>query len=108
MRELTRDERLRLLRFVCSFAWSDLQVVDEERALVEDFLDHYGLEADEEAMVRGWLDVPPPAEELDPMAIPREHRELFLEAVRAMIVSDGKVAPVERDGLRILTELLDA
>ena len=29
--ELSREDRVRLLRFVCSFAWADLKVQDQER-----------------------------------------------------------------------------
>jgi hypothetical protein len=29
--ELSRDERLLLLRFVCAFAWTDLEIKDGER-----------------------------------------------------------------------------
>jgi hypothetical protein len=32
---LSRDERLLLLRFVCAFAWTDLEVTPRERAFVE-------------------------------------------------------------------------
>ena len=32
--ELSRSDRMRLMRFVCSFAWADLEVQNEERAFV--------------------------------------------------------------------------
>jgi hypothetical protein len=32
---LTRDERLMLLRFVCAFAWTDLEITPRERAFME-------------------------------------------------------------------------
>jgi uncharacterized tellurite resistance protein B-like protein len=32
--QLDREDRLRLMRFVCSFAWADLEVQPEERAFV--------------------------------------------------------------------------
>ena len=31
---LDREERLRLMKFVCSFAWADLEVADQERSFV--------------------------------------------------------------------------
>ena len=30
-KSLTREDRLRLMKFVCSFAWADLEIQDEER-----------------------------------------------------------------------------
>ena len=44
--------------------------------------------------------------DLDPEDIPREHRQLFLDAARAMILSDGEVGDVEAENLVILDQLL--
>ena len=43
--KLSRPERLRLMRFVCAFAWADLQVRKEERTFVKRLMDQ--LELDE-------------------------------------------------------------
>jgi hypothetical protein len=56
--------------------------------------------------VAQWLQVPPRADDLDPEDIPREHRKLFLDAARAMILSDGTVEQVEAENLIILDALL--
>ena len=32
--QLDLEERLRLMKFVCSFAWADLEIQDEERTMV--------------------------------------------------------------------------
>ncbi|MCC6527150.1 MAG: TerB family tellurite resistance protein, partial [Polyangiaceae bacterium] len=32
--KLSKTDRMRLMRFVCSFAWADLEVQNEERAYV--------------------------------------------------------------------------
>ena len=106
MLELSRDDRLRLLKFVCSFAWTDLQVSVEERALVEELVTHYGLDEAERAQVAGWLAVPPPAEEIDPTDISPEHRQLFYTSVKRMVEADGRVVPGERDSLELFQELL--
>jgi len=104
--ELTRDEKLRLLRFVCSFAWADLDIDDEERALVAKFVDKMGLdEADaEEAM--GWLDHPPREDDLDPYDIPDEHKKLFLEAALAMMGADGVVDTMEVESFALFEALM--
>jgi tellurite resistance protein len=104
--KLDSADRLRLMRFVCSFAWADLEVRAKERAFVRKMMSALQLDADEIAQVKGWLEVPPRAEEVDPATIPREHRQLFLDAARAMIVSDGEIDPHEHESLKLLEELL--
>jgi uncharacterized tellurite resistance protein B-like protein len=103
---LNRDDRLQLMRFVCSFAWADLEVSKVEREFILTMVIRLGLDAEEQAQVAQWLEVPPRADELDPADIPREHRQLFLDAARAMIVSDGDVDDVEAENLIILEQLL--
>ena len=92
---LDREDRLQLMRFVCSFAWADLEVTSEERDFIVQLVDRLELDDEERKEVAQWLEVPPPADDLDPADIPREHRELFLDAARAMIISDGDVDDVE-------------
>jgi hypothetical protein len=94
------------MRFVCSFAWADLEVTSEERDFIVQLVDRLELDAEERKEVAQWLEVPPPADDLDPADIPREHRELFLDAARAMIISDGDVDDVEAENLIILDQLL--
>ena len=103
---LSREERLQLMRFVCSFAWADLQITSEEREFIIHLVDRLELDEDERGEVAGWLEVPPTPDELDPADIPREHRQLFLDAARAMILSDGEVDDVEAENLVILDQLL--
>jgi uncharacterized tellurite resistance protein B-like protein len=103
---LNRKQRLNLMRFVCSFAWADLQVREEERAFVARMVDRLGLEPEEEEKVKGWLEVPPPPDAIDPITIPREHREIFLETIQGVVKADGQVAPEERENLELLTDLL--
>lgn len=104
--ELDQEERLRLMRFVCSFAWADLEVADAERAFVKRLSNHLGLSEEELTQVDAWLELPPKAEELDPAEIPRAHREMFLDAIRAVVVSDGRVDKGEVENLALFEMLL--
>jgi uncharacterized tellurite resistance protein B-like protein len=103
---LSREQRLLLLRFVCSFAWADARVLPEERALVARYVERLGLDDGEKAQVRAWLERPPPPESVDPAAIPAEHRSVFLHALESVISVDGDVAPVERARLLALAKRL--
>lgn len=103
---LSREDRMQLMRFVCSFAWADLEIRPEERDFIIKMITRLELNEDETAEVAQWLQVPPRADDLDPEDIPREHRKLFLDAARAMILSDGSVEQVEAENLIILDALL--
>ena len=61
---------------------------------------------EEQEQVAQWLEVPPPADDLDPADVPKEHRQLFLDAAKAMILSDGSVEDVQAENLIILDQLL--
>ena len=56
--------------------------------------------------MEAWLEVPPRPEEVDPTDIPRGHRELFIQAVRAMIVADGMIDEAEAENFELLSQLL--
>lgn len=103
---LNREDRLQLMRFVCSFAWADLEVSDRERDFIVKMVVRLGLNEEEQDQVAQWLEVPPRADDLDPADIPREHRKLFLDAARAMILSDGAVEEEEAENLIIFDQLL--
>lgn len=103
---LDRDARLKLLKFVCSFVWTDLRVTQAERDLVMRITGSLRLDEAEARQVRGWLQVPPPIDEIDPAAVPRAHRELFLKSARLAVEADGRVVPAERDALATFEDLL--
>ena len=105
-KHLAREDRLRLMKFVCSFAWADLEVQEAERQFVRRLMKRLELTAAEKKEVEGWLLVPPPAEEVDPADVPREHRQLFVDTARAMIASDGVIVENERESLALLELLL--
>ncbi len=104
--ELSKEDRLRLVKFVCSFAWADLQIAESERRFVHKLVRKLKLDVDEKRQVEDWLEIPPRAEELDPAEIPREHRELFLATAREMIQADGEVAEEEVENLALFEQLL--
>lgn len=106
LKNLSREERLQLMRFVCSFAWADLEIKPKERNLVRKMVKELDLEPDEVKKVEEWLRVPPRAEEVDPNAIPRAHRKMFLDAARRMIDADGNVDADEAENFALLEDLL--
>lgn len=102
---LSRGERLQLLRFVTSFAWADLSISVEERAYVHRLVSRLRLDAEEARQVEGWLQVPPPPDDVDPTSVPHEHRQVFLDVVREMVASDGEISPEESESLALLEQL---
>lgn len=97
--QLSRDERLLLLKFVCAFAWTDLEVTDSEKGFVRRLVARLGLSDDDKTQVEAWLHVAPAPSEVDPSLVPAEHRRTFVEAARAVIYADGNVDDEERDQL---------
>lgn len=106
MQALDREDRLRLMKFICSFAWADLEIQDDERKFIGKLVKELELDEEEQALVEGWLEVPPRAEEVDPAEIPPAHRQLFLDTVRAIIVSDGKIDRDEAESFALLEALM--
>ena len=106
MLSLTPDDRLALLRFVCSFAWADLEVTREERAFVGELVMRLGIPEEERSQVRAWLAHPPDPAEIDPLDVPAEHRRLFLQEARAVVEADGFVGPDELENFCLFRELL--
>lgn len=106
MKRLGRQERLQLVKFVCAFAWADLEVSDAERLFIARVVRGLRLDPEEIGLVEGWLEVPPPPEEVDPARVPPERRKLFLEAAREVVEADGAAGPGERESLKLLERLL--
>lgn len=103
--KLSHDERLRLLEFVCSFAWVDLEVKPEERKFVMRMVEKLGMQQDK-AQIERWLNRPPPSDEVDPTRIPRAHRELFLKAAKDTFKSDKHFDESEQEYFELLEQLL--
>jgi uncharacterized tellurite resistance protein B-like protein len=104
--KLKKEERLLLLKFVCAFAWADLEVKASEKALARKLVAKFHMDADEKKQVEQWLKKPPRPEEIDPNKIPRAHKQLFLDAARQMIIADGEIDEAERENLDLLEQLL--
>src|SRR5688500_5353669 len=94
---LSREDRLLLLKFVCAFAWTDLEIRDSERRLVRRLVERLKLDDDDARQVEEWLTVAPSPQSVDPARVPQDHRRTFIEAVRALIYADGQVDPEERE-----------
>jgi uncharacterized tellurite resistance protein B-like protein len=106
MQKLASKDRLRLMKFVCSFVWADLEVKGSERKFVANMVKKLHMSEDEAAQVKEWLKVPPRPEEVDPTQIPREHRQMFLDTMRDVVKADGEVAPDEWENLSLFEALL--
>ena len=106
LHDLTREDRLKLMGFVCSFAWADLEIQDDEANLVRKLVAQLELDGAEAEQVEAWLKVPPRADDVDPNDIPYEHRQLFLNVAMDMVRADGQVEPNEMENLSLLEQLL--
>ena len=106
MKSLNKEDRLSLMRFVCSFAWADFEIQDQERTFIGKLMHCLELDPDEKLQVEEWLKVPPDPEDVDPTRIPRQHRKLFLDTVEGVVMADGVLAPDEAENLALFKELL--
>ena len=106
LEKLDREARLQLMKFVCSFAWADLEIADQERRFVHKLMKKLHLDADEAKQVEKWLELPPRAEEVDPALVPLAHRAIFLSTAREVIASDGTISEEERENFALLEQLL--
>jgi hypothetical protein len=104
---LSTAQRMNLMKFVCSFAWTDLKVTQLERDLVMRIVGRLSLTEGEAKQIAAWLDVPPDGDEIDPTEVPLAHRQLFYTLAEMVVKSDGLVS-AERDALAVFRDLLDA
>lgn len=103
---LDRDARLQLMKFVCSFAWADLDVNESERDYVHNLIKRLELDDEESAAVESWLSAPPDPEDVDPQEIPVAHREIFMKTMLEMIAADGELAEAETENYNLLSQLV--
>ena len=103
---LNSRERLDLLKFVCSFAWADLEVRPQERIFTKRLVERLELAPAEALQVGRWLDLPPAPDSVDPAQIPARHKDLFLRVLDGVIRADGEVATEEREHFELLREML--
>ena len=104
--DLDASQRLQLMKFVCSFAWADLEVRAEERSFVARLVERLDLDARERRQVHRWLERPPLPDSVDPMTIPPTHRKSFLAAIEGVVAADGEISTEERESLAVLQDLL--
>ncbi|MCP5143501.1 MAG: TerB family tellurite resistance protein [Gammaproteobacteria bacterium] len=104
--QLDSAERLRLMKFICAMAWSDLEVSGEEKLFVADCIRKLAFNDEERKQVWRWLEVPPRPEEVDPMDIPAEHRALFIQALGQLARVDDEITTEEREALVLLSQLI--
>lgn len=104
--DLSTAERMRLMKFICSFAWADLQIHPHEREFIARMVRRLELDRGERQQIDRWLELPPHPHEVDPTQIPLEHRKIFVESIVGIIESDGVVSEEERDNLVLLEQLL--
>jgi len=104
--DLNKSDRLRLMRFLCSFAWADLEVQDAEKSFVQNTVEKLGLDDEESSKVDQWLKLPPPPEEVDPTDIPVEHRQVFLNMLLQLVGADGRIDSKEMETLALFERLL--
>jgi uncharacterized tellurite resistance protein B-like protein len=103
--KLGPSERRKLLQFVTSVAWSDLTISAGEVAFIRGLVSRLQLTPEEARQVQSWIQTPPPPEDVDPTTIPREHRQIFLGAVRELVEADGSRSPEEEESLALLEAL---
>ena len=96
---LSSEERMLLMRFVCSFAWVDGRIHEAERALIARYMARLGLDEAESREVRGWLERPPAPESVSSDRVPAEHRVRFVRALESVVSVDGEITEAERSQL---------
>lgn len=106
LEDLDTEARMRLVGFLCSFAWADLEVQDAERTFVLRLLDRLMLDPSEREQAELWLKVPPRPEEVDPNDIPADQRQVFLSTAMQLVSADGQVSPAEMETLALFEKLL--
>jgi uncharacterized tellurite resistance protein B-like protein len=106
LRDLNREDRMRLMQFVCSFAWADLEIRPEEREFIREMVARLALDGEDGEEVRSWLDLPPEPESIDPTLVPATHRRVFIEAIKGVIAADGEIAPEEIENFRLFHDLV--
>ena len=104
--ELTTEEKLSVMRFICAFAWADLEIQQAERKLINQIMEVIQLAEEHRPTVLGWLDRPPRAEDVDPLSIPDNLKELILDAATGVILADGELQDAEIDLLDLFQQIL--
>jgi uncharacterized tellurite resistance protein B-like protein len=97
-----------LMRFVCAFAWTDLSIHQGERKFVERLIERMQLSSEDRTEALAYLHVAPAPESTNAKLVPKEHRRVLIESVRALIYADGEVDAEERERFEKLKAALSA
>ena len=105
--DLSTEDRRKLLRLVCSFAWVDHDVDPDERKFILKLIERMDLSELDRRDAIAWLDEQVTAEELAGAVhdVPDAHKRLFVDMARELIKSDNTIADDEAQELALL-ELL--
>ncbi len=104
---LDEETRLKLCCFACSFAWADLKIHPQEREhILHGLVRRLRIDESDRPTVAAWLKSPPSPDELDPMEIPRELRQLFIQEAEDVIRADGVIHPEETAAIKLLRAIL--
>ncbi len=106
LEELSKQDRMRLMQHLCYVAWADGEVQDDERLAIMRLVNEFELDTDEANQVEAWLAKTPEAAP-DPAEIAPEHRQMFVDAARELIMADGRIAPEEREKLNVFKLLVE-
>ena len=71
--------------------------------MVQRFVDALDFDDAERAEVETWLNAPPEPISVDTEALSQEQRVVYSQAIQAVILADGEIAPEER---RLFQKLL--
>lgn len=104
--DLNTEERKRLVRFVCAFAWADLDLGREESDFIQRLVRRLELGPDVEVEVAAMLRSPPDPDKVDPNLIPTSHREIFVDTIRALLAADLTITEEEKESMQLLEKLL--
>ncbi len=104
-RELDRDARKTIVRFVVSFLLADLRPTLKDAEFVAAFARTLGLSRDDEGTALSWLTSPPEVEDLDPTALPEWLVPLVHAGVGLALATRPSPRPRARELLALMGEL---
>jgi tellurite resistance protein len=105
--ELSENERVDLVRFLCSFAWADGEVQAEERAVLGRVIDGLSLDPGRHAEVTAWLSEAPDMDGFDFGAIAEDKRAVFLDLAFEVAAAHGGLGGEELGKLKMFMSFSD-
>ena len=96
---------MQLFHFMCTFAWADMEIQQEEREMIERLMISLNLSPSQFQTVLTWLDDVRSLPDIDPYEIHPDFREQIYQAAEAIVLSDGEVTFNEKDMLDLLRQV---